>query len=130
MINTIYPVGSIYISTVNTSPKVLFGVGEWEQIKDRFLLGAGDTYNAGATGGEASVTLTRAQMPEHNHYLILSDQDAEGTLPEPVTGIKVDYTESTTKGWSDTTAIQNRGSSEPHNNMPPYLGVYMWKRIS
>jgi hypothetical protein len=90
MINTIYPVGSIYISTVSTSPKVLFGVGEWEQIKDRFLLGAGDTYNAGATGGEASVTLTRAQMPEHNHFLILSDQDADGTLPEPRTGIKVD----------------------------------------
>ena len=40
-----YPVGSIYLSLNSTSPASLFG-GTWKQIKDRFLLAAGDTYAA------------------------------------------------------------------------------------
>ena len=59
-----YPVGAIYISTISTSPASLFG-GTWEQLKDRFLLGAGDTYAAGATGGEAAHALTVNEMPPH-----------------------------------------------------------------
>ena len=51
----IYPVGSIYISAASTSPATLFG-GTWEQIKDTFLLAAGDTYTAGETVGEAEHT--------------------------------------------------------------------------
>ena len=66
LFDTIYPVGSIYMSAVNTSPSTLFG-GTWEQIKDTFLLSAGDTYNAGTTGGEAEHTLTTSEMPSHNH---------------------------------------------------------------
>ena len=52
VIGMIYPVGSIYMSVNATSPASLFG-GTWEQLKDRFLLAAGDTYAAGSTGGEA-----------------------------------------------------------------------------
>ena len=52
----IYPVGSIYMSVNSTSPASLFG-GTWEQIKDTFLLSAGDTYTAGATGGSATKNL-------------------------------------------------------------------------
>lgn len=68
-----YPIGSIYTSTKSASPAILFG-GTWVQIKDTFLLTAGDTYNAGATGGAATHThttgdhaLTVAQMPAHTH---------------------------------------------------------------
>ena len=62
----IYPVGSIYMSVNTTSPSVLFG-GVWEQIQGRFLL-ASDTNNpVGTTGGEATHTLTTAEMPAHNH---------------------------------------------------------------
>lgn len=75
-----YPVGSIYTSTKSTSPATLFG-GTWTQIKDRFLLCAGDSYSAGATGGStththtsaahthttAGHTLTIAEMPSHRH---------------------------------------------------------------
>ena len=63
---TIYPVGSIYTSTVNTDPSILFG-GVWESIGGRFLLSADATYTAGSTGGEASHTLTVAETPSHNH---------------------------------------------------------------
>ena len=78
----VYPVGSIYMSVVATSPATLFG-GTWEKLKDRFLLGSGDTYSAGSTGGAATVsytpagsnsggsvgnhTLTTTEIPSHNH---------------------------------------------------------------
>ena len=63
----IYPVGSIYISTVSTNPSTLFGFGTWAQIKDTFLLAAGTTYKAGATGGEATHKLTINEIPSHTH---------------------------------------------------------------
>lgn len=79
LLNLIYPVGSLYWTSKapnnNGDPNVLFG-GTWVQIKDRFILAAGDTYTTvnagndisnGGGGGEATVTLTVAQMPSHNH---------------------------------------------------------------
>ena len=61
-----FPIGSIYLSVNSTSPASLFG-GTWEKIKDKFLLASGDTYSAGATGGEATHTLTIEEMPSHSH---------------------------------------------------------------
>ena len=63
---TLYPVGSIYISANSTSPAKLFG-GTWEQLKDCFLLAAGDTYKAGSTGGNREVTLAESNLPAHKH---------------------------------------------------------------
>lgn len=62
-----HPIHSLYWSSDSTSPNILFGGGTWVQIKDRFILSAGDTYANGATGGEATVALTVAEMPTHNH---------------------------------------------------------------
>ena len=62
----IYPVGSIYLSVGTTSPATLFG-GTWVQLKDRFLIGAGNNYSNGATGGETSHTLTASELPSHSH---------------------------------------------------------------
>lgn len=61
-----YPVGAVYISTSSTSPATLFG-GTWERLRDCFLLGAGSSYAAGSTGGEASHVLTASEMPAHAH---------------------------------------------------------------
>lgn len=66
LINTIYPVGSIYMNINPVSPDLIFG-GEWVRIKDKFLLSAGDNYNAGDEGGEATHTLTENEMPSHTH---------------------------------------------------------------
>ena len=65
-LNLVYPVGSIYWSSKNTNPGTLFG-GTWTQIKDKFILAAGDSYSNGATGGAATVTLTVSNMPSHSH---------------------------------------------------------------
>lgn len=160
--NIIYPIGSIYISVNNTNPSVLFG-GDWVQIKDKFLLSAGDTYAAGTGGGEAAHTLTQAETPAHTH--------TRGTME--ITGnFRVDFAG---EGWSSTRehsgafykadggsgnwlksisssgvvagsgnalttgfaasrnwsgATSSVGGGASHNNMPPYLTVYMWKRVA
>ena len=67
LMKLIYPVGSIYWSSRSTNPSTLFG-GNWVQIKDRFVLACGDTYNTtGTTGGASSVTLSVSNMPSHDH---------------------------------------------------------------
>lgn len=63
----IYPVGSIYLSVNSTNPSTYFG-GTWVQLKDRFLIGVGNTYKTvNATGGASSITLAVANLPSHNH---------------------------------------------------------------
>ena len=126
--NKIYPIGSIYISVNSTSPATLFG-GTWEQLKDRFLLSAGNTYKAGTTGGEANHTLTVDEMPSHSHS---TDRNAGWPSPNAGSdGWSINYNNYETypyATWHEGT--DNTGGSQAHNNMPPYLTVYMWKRIS
>lgn len=117
-----YPVGSIYLSVNNTSPASLFG-GTWTQIKDVFLLGAGDIYSNGATGGEATHILTENEMPSHRHTLTVSGDNSEwlGRINATVEG-------GVWRGTSDVCA--SAGGGQAHNNMPPYLVVYIWKRTA
>lgn len=121
----IFPVGAIYMSLNSTDPATLFG-GTWEQIKGRFLLGADEeTYPAGSTGGEAEHTLTIDEMPSHNHELC----GAFTAKNEQIANSGNNWAQTTTK-WGQSKYIKNTGGGEPHNNMPPYLAVYMWTRIS
>lgn len=64
-----HPVGSLYWTSSTDNPATTFGGGTWVQIKDKFILAAGDTYSNGATGGAATVTLTIDNMPMHNHNM-------------------------------------------------------------
>ena len=210
--NAIYPVGSIYISTNSASPSTLFG-GTWTQIKDRFLLSAGDTYTAGGTGGEAEHTLSTTELPSHAHtggahthaggshthglnghthtipalsgsaasngshshamgsgsnayYVAGTQQMLQGVAGQAsnLSGFlsqmyaifsstqsagahthTVSTNASTTGGNSGNTAgassyntgavngtysSGNTGGGGAHNNMPPYLAVYVWKRVA
>ena len=135
VIDMVYPVGSIYMSVNATSPASLFG-GTWEQLKDRFLLAAGDTYAAGSTGGEAQHTLTVNEMPSHRHS---SDSYQDGYPNSGLFGTDQYCTwvnrgthvnNEPKSGESGGVRTSFVGGSQPHNNMPPYLAVYMWKRVS
>jgi len=139
LVDMVYPVGSIYISVNTTNPGTLFG-GTWEQIKDRFLLAAGDSYAAGSTGGEAQHTLTEAEMPSHTHF---SNDGWNGYAPRSnrdgvnnvLTYSKVKSAGGYTKPYTDAnngldSTLSSTGKNQPHNNMPPYLAVYMWKRTA
>ena len=119
-VDGIFPIGSIYMSVNETDPKDLFG-GTWERIKDTFLLACGDTYANGATGGEATHKLTIEEMPSHNHDVNFDQIWSWGGTTSL----------ATTKGgpYGSGGYVKNAGGNQPHNNMPPYLAVYVWKRI-
>lgn len=117
-----YPVGAIYLSVTDTDPATLFG-GTWERIGGRFLLGADDTYTAGSTGGEAEHTLTIDEMPKHNHEI--DNLNASGNATPYMTVQAQDKV-----GYGGNVQTMYAGGSQPHNNMPPYLAVFMWKRVS
>ena len=134
---TVYPVGSIYLSVNSTSPASLFG-GTWEQLKDRFLLGAGSAYAAGSTGGEAAHTLSINEIPSHAGHLygnaggVNGKGDAKGAWLKE---ININSSLTTSYGWNYKNneyypANRSLGGGAAHNNLPPYLAVYMWKRVS
>lgn len=121
-----YPVGAIYQSTVSTSPATLFG-GTWAAIcAGTFLVAAGTDYEAGSTGGSETHTLTTAEMPSYNLDIYF------GTT-------KLYYLQTTAAqgagmgglaGSGSAFNAKSGGSGAAHNNMPPYLAVYMWRRTA
>ena len=116
-----FPIGYIYISVNPTSPQELFG-GNWRRIKDTFLLASGDTYEAGTTGGESEVTLTINEMPSHNHTV-------KGTVGAGGYAEGVGFGNSANPSYTSYVGMSGAGGGKPHNNMPPYLTVYMWEKI-
>lgn len=132
-LNRMYPIGSIYISVNSTNPSNFLD-GQWEQLKDKFLLACGDTYAAGSSGGEATHQLTINEIPSHNHIMETQywylNQAGTGTGGDNriFSWKKSDEEGITSKGYK--TPTEYSGNSHPHNNMPPYLSVYVWKRIS
>ena len=127
LLDAVYPIGSLYMSVNAAEPNILFG-GTWERLKDRFLLAAGDTYAAGNAGGEAAHTLTVGEMPSHHHqYMRQKALNAETDMPDDGTV----YASSTAiSAFKRTVNTYNTGGGAAHNNMPPYLTVYMWKRTA
>lgn len=132
IVNLIYPVGSIYMSVNSTSPATLFG-GTWSQIaQGRTLIGQGtgtdsnnvsNSFTNGAMNGEYKHTLSIDEMPSHSHLqtnVCNFHQNrqttagnynmADTSLPDKQTG--------------------SAGGGVAHNNLPPYLVVYMWKRTA
>lgn len=126
VLKAVYPVGAFYISAAATSPRTVFGFGTWTQIKDRFILAAGDTYPAASSGGEPEVTLTTAQIPAHNHGLPHPNNAGDITAP-----IAYFAESSETKTFGAIACYSNNtGGGEAHNNMPPYLAAYIWQRTA
>lgn len=135
--DAIYPVGSIYMSLDSTSPQVLFS-GTWEPLEERFLLGAGGTtmvgdvsttkYTAGTTGGEETHILTIDEMPQHNHAVTSGSMNKAVQIDS--SGNNKLYPAYHEINTSNDAWVQYEGYDEPHNNMPPYLVVYMWKRTA
>jgi len=145
-INSIYPVGSIYMSVTDVNPASLFKGTKWEQIKDRFLLAAGSTYSIASTGGEAAVTLTSAQsgLPAHRHSATTNDSIQQYFVTNDNSGASnAGFTTSSSGKWTDgqatsgtfhhmlnTGSVSAENASQAHNNMPPYLAVNVWKRTA
>lgn len=135
-----YPVGAIYLSVTDVNPAALFG-GTWERISQgRFLIGAGanaanttdywgeypsgkENFPAGEMGGEVTHTLTVDEMPSHTHSERL---EWSNTKAWGLTGTGQGANAVVDQGSS----TEATGGGKPHNNLPPYLVVFMWKRVS
>ena len=126
MLNLVYPIGSIYMSVNDVDPSVLFG-GKWEKLEDKFLLGSGSKA-LGSSGGEENHTLSEAEMPSHNHGTAKGGIVTATNATNITRYITYQTENEITPGKYWTAYTLYTGSSQPHNNMPPYLTVNMWKR--
>lgn len=121
---SIYKVGDYFITQNDENPAVRFG-GQWERVKDRFLVGAGGEYEILSEGGEKEHTLTVDEMPKHTHKLTFGrDHWNSGGKDSGITR------DLNTANGDDSQHIEEAGGDQPHNNMPPYKAVYIWVKIS
>lgn len=125
-----------WVSDDPTSPASFIG-GTWERIEGKFIMGASDTYPAGATGGEESVKLTRKNIPvlsTRNGVAAVNTVGNAIHIPQwgwiyAATQVKNSdgynsYTAQWTDVGTDDVDMQNV------NNMPPYIAVYIWRRVA
>ena len=174
ILNKAYPIGSIYITLVNTNPSETIG-GEWRRVAEgRCLVGVSADRNITLrkTGGSITTTLSESNIPAHDHSINISGTtsgvgDHTHSARDITSFVKSDYDPSngyhmTTQrddseryrrisyyhndttynntsgsgGHSHTVSVSGTttrvGSSTPAplNIENPYLGVYMWERIS
>lgn len=126
IVDMVYPTGSIYITVTPIDPGWIFG-GTWEQIEDRFLLAAGSTYACGSEGGAES----------HKHVAPIGYESSSqylGTVN--VNGTTTSY--NTVGGYNSVMRDTGGGTvpsgiaayyTQTVEHMPPYLAVYVWKRV-
>jgi hypothetical protein len=129
---TIYPIGSIYISTSPTfNPQSTWG-GVWTSIAEgRCLIGANDEYPLGSTGGEKTHTLLENELPKiEGNAIGVATYNSSRSGHFKVTK----ENPCNINAGSGTNDLSNMyfgfGDNLPHNNMQPYLAVYMWKRTA
>ena len=152
LVDILYPVGYIYMSTNSANPGTLFPGTTWEAYaQGRVLIGAGTgtdsrseqkTFTAGSTGGEYNHQLTVGELPSHTHSASSNNTGAHThsysiSRSDGDTGML--YGGSSTKGsaasssagsHSHTITVNSTGNGTAHNNLPPYVSVYIFKRTA
>lgn len=125
---SIYPVDSIYTSVSSTNPSSLFG-GSWLAFGEGKVLvgkaGSGTFDTAGATGGSETHALIEAELPSHTHtvsHTTVADKLYGGT--------DANRTRTDITGSASNETTSSTGSGTAHNNLQPYVVVYMWKRTA
>lgn len=124
-----YDVGDILTTSKAGNPSQRWPGTSWQQIKDVFLLAAGDTYTAGSTGGEATHALTGEENGPHTHNVNIR-MSGVNTSREAIVPSSYSWTNTYEQTSPAVDILQSSGSGTPHNNMPPYLAVYMWQRTA
>ena len=125
MLETIYPVGSIYINAgVATNPGTLLGFGTWTAFgTGRTIVGVDssdtDFDTVRETGGAKTHQLTISELPAHTHNVTMSTSDSDNDF----------LSEGNNTGTSSFTT-SSTGGDQAHNNLQPYITAYMWRRTA
>jgi microcystin-dependent protein len=128
--NDLMPLGAVImwsgsIATIPSKWALCNGANGTPDLRNKFVLGAGSSYAAGAIGGEPSHTLTVAEMPAHFHYVM----EYAGCIGVPgTTAFNNHIASATNDASSNGTSIV--GGSQAHNNMPPYYALAYIMRIA
>lgn len=124
LIQALYPVGSVYCNkAVATNPATLLGFGTWVAIGGKVLVGLDGTTEFATlaqTGGTKTHTLITAEMPAHTHTGNSGEADRYGTIPAAGDDTNV----------LNTYTAASAGGGGAHNNLQPYVVVYMWERTA
>lgn len=135
LLDLVYPVGTIVYNydSGGSSPASVLG-GSWKRIYNKFLIGAGSSYIIGSEGGEVSHMLSVNELPSHSHNIVNSKNSKTGSayMPIQVSSSAWGLVSQNGTGWiaQDTGYIAETGGNVPHNNMPPYRAVWMWRRTA
>ena len=129
LLEKVYPVGSYYWSQNKTSPEELFG-GKWESISVRFLFSTDSNHSVNSTGGEEKHTLTINEIPSHSHKYWTINDNYFGRQPATYNhgSNEIAFLYKWGDNMVDKVDTERIGGNEPHNNMPPYITAYCWRR--
>lgn len=149
IMNIVYPVGTIYQSTTQSStPDALFfggtGLTTWAAVGEgRVLVGkasSGTFGSAGATGGAETITLTKEQSGLPSHFHEVGSTGSENNEPFSAQSTKArrnhedaGHTSSVTNNMTqdgETKVHAGADAASSHSNLQPYEVVYMWKRTA
>lgn len=128
ILNMVYPVGSVYMSTSSANPSTFIG-GIWQRYaQGRTIVGVSESESefsyVGKTGGEKSHRLTNQEMPSHSHGFNGNKMvgNGFGDAPANVTA---------SGGWFQLhPKTGSEGGDQPHNNLQPYITTYIWLRTA
>jgi hypothetical protein len=139
-LQVIYPIGCIYTTTVATNPATVFGFGTWVAFgAGRVLVGVGTSdavYAAAATGGESTHALSTVELAAHKHQIGMRDDGSTvgGNIQVASTGNTMAFdsagTAGTATGGGADSLSYSAGSGTAHNNLQPYIVVFMWTRTA
>lgn len=158
ILEAVYPVGSVYVSITDSSnPADILGFGTWEALPAGYGLvaqgtataedGSTLTFTAGQKSGEFKHQLTVGESSKHTHRIALAKAGYPNTEPQSILflpgntnqGINGTFSDRRVTGmyedkkngyYVDSEFIEATGNNQYHNNIPPYVACYLWKRTA
>lgn len=144
------PTGGIIMwsGATNTIPlgwQLCDGANGTPDLRNRFIVGAGGSYNLGDTGGASSVALTTAQLPSHEHSSGTLTTGSSGShehsysLPRTSSSGGGDYNSASSTTTTNVNSFStsssgihvhpisgstaSAGLGQSHENRPPYFAL-------
>ena len=115
--------------------QTLLGQTDVPDLRDKFVIGAGNSYNRHATGGESTVELQTTHLPSHRHFAFRSGNHGSArtgsnlsanNTPGSGSGasnLYEGYNITHSGSDADVGRTSPTGSGSAHENKPPYYAL-------